>query len=465
MKKTTTTPGTGKVRRDVTGGKRGDGHQRHRRVRRTDPRRIKAGKSDPSLTGVAGLIAFGVFLRAINVDSELRQLFFRLKSGPLVVYPMEAQLRLLIDLFVMGEHRVFGLEAAAADPLFTLLAGGVVPSIDTVYRDLERFGDEDLVLLDDYIAKHAAAEAKAMRLRVAHLDVDSTVEPLFGEHEGALPGYNPRYPGRPSYHPIIGRIAEVDAIIGARLRPGDTTFGGDDAAYVQTLLERTRAAVGPRCLVYVRIDAAGDCTEMMRVITAQGAHFLTKAKMTKDLCAAVALASEWTTVDEDADGKPTRQVAEIAFARKEWSTQGLKVRVIAVRSRDRDNGKQIHLWNELDYTAQVFLTSDHDSDLDDLARRYNNRAGIEPLIAELKGAWGIDKVPSYNFQANHAALLLKVLAYNLLRRFVRAHAPTLRRWRAPWIRRALITVPGRIIRSGRELSIRMSPRPMMPMLN
>lgn len=426
---------------------------------------MSVGKADPSLTGVAGLVAFGVFLRAINVDHDLRERFFRLKAGSSVVYPMETQLRLLIDLFVLGEHRVFGLEAAAADPLFVQLAGGTVPSIDTVYRDLERFGDESLATLDEYVAAHAAAEAKAMRLREAHLDIDTTVEPLFGEHEGGVPGFNPRYRGRPCYHPIVGRIAEVDAIVGASLRPGNTTFGDADAPYVARLVDRTRAAVGRECLLHVRIDGAGDCTAVMRAIADRGAFFLTKARMTPDLCAAVTSVRTWKTVDRDADGKPTRQIAEVDFARDEWSKQDLDLRVIAVRSRDRENGKQIHLWNDLDYTVQVFLSNDRHSDADDVAHRYDKRAGIEPLIAELKGAWGIAKVPSQTFHANHAALLLKMLAYNLLRRFVRAHAPALRTWRAPWIRRAIINVPGRLIRSGRRLSLRMAPRPMMPMLN
>ena len=411
------------------------------------------------------MVAFGIFLRTINVDRELRELFFRLKESASVIYPMETQLRMLIDLFVLGEQRVFGLEAAAADPLFVLLAGGTVPSIDTVYRDLERFTDDDIALLDDYAAEHAAKEAKAMRLREAHLDIDTTVEPLFGNHEGGVPGYNPKYHGRPSYHPIVGRIAEVDAIIGARLRPGDNGFGADDVPYIQCLLDRTRGAVGPKCLLYVRIDAAGDCTEVMRAVAERGAFFLNKAKMTPDLCAAITTASKWSTVDRDAEGTPTRQVAEIGFARDEWSKHDLDVRVIAVRSRDRDNGKQIYLWNDLDYTVQAFLTNDRYADADELAHRYDKRAGIEPLIAELKGAWGIDKVPSQKFEANHAALLLKVLAHNLLRRYVRAHAPALRTWRAPWIRRAMIAVPGRLIRSGRRITLRMAPRPMMPLLN
>ena len=37
-----------------------------------------------------------------------------------------------------------------------------------------------------------------------HLDIDTTVEPLFGHQEGALPRPNPHYHGRPSYHPILG---------------------------------------------------------------------------------------------------------------------------------------------------------------------------------------------------------------------------------------------------------------------
>ena len=125
----------------------------------------------------------------------------------------------------------------------------------------------------------------------------------------------------------------------------------------------------------------------------------------------------------DADGKPTRQVAEVDFERDEWKKQGLTVRVIAVRSKERDTGKQLYLWDDSEWTAQAFLTNDLDGDADELAREYDGRAGIEPLIAELKGAFGIGKVPSADFEANHAALLIKLLSHNLLRRYVFAMAP------------------------------------------
>ena len=75
------------------------------------------GKPDASLSGVAGLVAFGTFLRAIGVDRKLRELFGDLKSRTLGKYPMEAQLRLLIDLYMAGEQRVFATEAMASEEL------------------------------------------------------------------------------------------------------------------------------------------------------------------------------------------------------------------------------------------------------------------------------------------------------------------------------------------------------------
>jgi Transposase DDE domain len=137
------------------------------------------------------------------------------------------------------------------------------------------------------------------------------------------------------------------------------------------------------------------------------------------------------------------------------------VRVIAVRSKERDIGKQLYLWDDADWTVQAYLTNDQHGDADELAREYDGRAGVEPLIGDLKGAWGIGKIPSADFDANHAALLLKLLTHNLLRRYVLATAPALAAWRAPWLRRALLVVPGRFGRSGRRPRLRLAPRPHM----
>lgn len=452
-----------KARRDVIGGQRGDGNQRTEPVRRPDPRTIHIGKPDPNLTGVAGLVAFGAHLYEQGVDHTLDLLFDHLKDGAGVIYRMGTQLRLLIDLFVIGEFRVFGLEAAAGDPLFVRLCGGVVPSLDTVYRDLRRFDDGSINILEELVANQGLAllgkQASGVKI---HVDVDTTVEPVFdtyGSIEGAEVGYNPQYHGRPSYHPLLIRVAETDTVVGAVLRPGNTTFGAAEVPAIVRGIKRVRTVVGPDALLYVRIDSAGDCAEVMKGIVDTGSFFNIKAKMDPHLMGAIAACKKWKTVDRDVNGRPVRQVAEIKFAREEWTKQGLDVRVIAVRTRDRDHGSQLYLWDDQDYTVEAYLTNDTYSDADDVAQDYNGRAGIEPLIGEFKSHWGIGKVSSTSFDANHATLLLKLLTHNLLRRYVTAKAPSLKRWRASWLRRVLINVPGRLAKAGRKLLLHMAPRP------
>jgi hypothetical protein len=445
------------VRRDVRGGKRGDGHRRERRVRRADPTRIQAGQSDATLTGVAGLASFGVFCRRKGIDAELQRRFKRLKDGATVVYPMEAQLRLLLDANVVGEGRVFGLESLAADPLFVRLAGGVVPSLDTVYRDLCRFDDDALADMEALMVEQGLESVRTLETNRVHLDVDTTVECVFGSQEGALAGPNARYHGRLSYHPILVHCAESGTCVGALLRPGDTGLGADDAPTIGHWLRRFRLAVGSGVEVTMRIDAGGDCAAIYAAAHRAGARFIAKAKLTPDLSGAIQATTRWKTVDEDAFGRPVTQVADISFARDPWRKLELPFRVVAMRTRERDNGKQVQIWSDLDYTVQAFVTNDQLTDAEEIAFEYDGRAQVEPAIGELKSGWGIGKIPSQDFHANHALFLLKLLTHNVTRRFVQWTAPHLSAWRIAWLRRVLINIPGRLLRSGRQWTLRVPP--------
>ncbi len=104
------------------------------------------------------------------------------------------------------------------------------------------------------------------------------------------------------------------------------------------------------------------------------------------------------------------------------------------------------------------------SDPDDLAWDYDGRAGIEPLIAERKTAWGIGKFSCSSFAANAATLILELLSHNLVRRYVTERVPKLRGLRTSWVRRTLLVVPGRLMRTVRSLWLRMQPRPALELL-
>jgi hypothetical protein len=414
------------------------------------------------LSSLGGLVAFNALIETSGLAHDLRRLCAPLKKGYGVVYPMDAQVRLLLDLFVSGATRLFDLEAFASDPLFVHLAGGRLCCLDTLYTDVQRFDEPARQQLADLLAQQALAALRGRLLPRLHIDIDTSVCPVFGDGiEGAVPGYNPQYHGRNSYHPLLARIAESGTLLGAQLRPGNTTLGTSDAAQVDRWLSALDDFLGKerRSLVTVRIDKGGDCAALFQVIAKHRARFLVKARMTPDLVTELLLQARWKTIEYDADNTVLTQITEIDFVRGEWRELGLApIRVIAVRSRERQGGKKL---DDSELTVQVVFTNDWDSEAEDLVQEYDERAGIEPLLAELKGEWGLEKVSSRDFGANAALLLLKGLAMNVLRRLAREQAPTeAQRWRTGWLRRLLIQRPARLVRHGRRVMVRLGGLPV-----
>lgn len=449
-------PSIHKVRRDELGGKRGNGHQlqnQRRKVRRPDARRILAGDPDDSLTSFAGLVSFGRFTQDIGVDRQLVETFDEMKVGRGVVYPMGAQLRLLLDAIVVDEDRVFGIEALAADRLFCRLAGESVPSLDTLYRDLRRFDEASLKSLEDLMVEQGLFGIQRSPKSI-HVDIDSTVEPLFGTQEGARIGPNPRYKGRVSYHPLLACIAETGTCIGAELRPGDRGIGERDVPTILSWLNRVRKHAGREVVITARIDSAGDCAELLTELDNNGFRFVIKLKGSRDLVDAALAHSRWHVTARDAAEQSTERVGVLAFQRKEWGKREKAFRVIALRSTERCGGQTQRLWENPDEGTQFYVTNDWQLDPEEIPREYDGRAEVETIIRDLKHALALGKVPSGAFDANHAMFLLKLLAHNLLRRYAINVSPRCSHWRTPWLRRLLIVRPGRLLRSGRQWTLR-----------
>ncbi len=85
---------------------------------------MRIGKSDPTLSGIGGLVSFNAFVQREGLGRVLYEKFGHLKVGDRVVYPMHTQMQLLVDASVVGARRVFDFEHLATDPVFGHLAGG-----------------------------------------------------------------------------------------------------------------------------------------------------------------------------------------------------------------------------------------------------------------------------------------------------------------------------------------------------
>ena len=85
---------------------------------------------------------------------------------------------------------------------------------------------------------------------------------------------------------------------------------------------------------------------------------------------------------------------------------------------------------------------------------HRRHAIIEQVIAELK-AGPLAHLPSGKFTANAASLVLAAISHNLLRAAAALAGPGQAATTTPTIRRRLITVPARVVRSGRTQQLRL----------
>ena len=86
------------------------------------------------------------------------------------------------------------------------------------------------------------------------LDADVTVKPLYGKQEGAVAGYNPKKPGRPSHTSHTYMIANLRLILDGEVQAGNQSASCHSAPGLWALLERRPLQHWP---AFVRGDCDG----------------------------------------------------------------------------------------------------------------------------------------------------------------------------------------------------------------
>ena len=95
-----------------------------------------------------------------------------------------------------------------ADTLSALLAGlGALVSQDTVRRARIALDEQAGV---EWMQKHLDASVWPRLNAPWIMDVDVSIKALYGKQEGAVVGYNPKKPGRPSWSFVFWKSAPPD---------------------------------------------------------------------------------------------------------------------------------------------------------------------------------------------------------------------------------------------------------------
>jgi hypothetical protein len=375
---------------------------------------------------------------------------------------LDVVLRTALDACFAGVERLYHFEELEAEPLLCAQFGvDRMCDVTTLYRDLRRFEDPGLMGKLQGVLREVVTEALRGRPRVV-LEIDSTVETLYGDQEGAEIGPNSHKPGRPSYHPLLARDRLTDLVVHHVLRPGDVGTATDINRFLHQTLDLVATDGQARREVLARLDSGFESAEVLSLLEWRQVGYVIKMRGTFDLASYAACRAGWRNVDIDGDGQV--QVISFPWLRTAWGRTPR--RVVVVRKRDMDQ-RQGRLFDEAGWFYSLYVTN-LDWAAEDVARFYDKRADVERTICELKNDVAIGNVPTASFAANAADLAIKVLARNLMVLY-RDHGLGLRtRQRVSTLRRRYILIAGRVVRHAGRLLLRLAAnaplRPLVPQL-
>jgi hypothetical protein len=261
------------------------------------------------------------------------------------------------------------------------------------------------------------------------LDVDTTVKVLYGKQEGAVVGYNPKKPGRPSHTYHTFSIANLRLVLDVAVHAGNETATSYTAPDLWSLLDRMPQQQWPD---FIRGDCAFGNDGVMRAAEEKGMPYLFKLKLThnvKRLIERLMLSSAWEFAGQGWEGQES-QLQLIG-----WSSPR---RVIVLRKplakhlvsfSTHTDTKQLSLdFGELDqkkqqfYEYAVLVTSLTDEVLT-VAQHYRDRADSENVFDELKNQWGWGGFATQDLKRCSLTARAVALIYNWWNLFVRLAVP------------------------------------------
>lgn len=288
------------------------------------------------------------------------------------------------------------------------------------------------------------------------LDWDSTVLTKFGDQEGAEIGYNPRYHGRKSYHPLLAMVGSTRLCLYYRWRPGKKSTASE---WRDAMDECFEWLGGQRDKLWLnRGDIGFGNEEIISWHEEEKGRpgYLFKLKMTSNVRRAASGVSENQWLGASTAG--LQQAAELQLQLNGWSRPRRVVvtrKLLQVVPADATDS----FWDRPEYEFAAYVTSlpRELADAWQIAELYNRRADCENIIDELKGSWGFNGFCCHEAAPTAIAARLTVLTYNLWNLFMRImkvekHVEAFqgRRW--------FLLIAARLVKHGRQKELQIAVR-------
>jgi hypothetical protein len=285
------------------------------------------------------------------------------------------------------------------------------------------------------------------------LDMDSTVKPLYGRQEGAVVGFNPHKPGRPSHVFHTYLIANLRLVLDVEVQPGNQTAGKYGRRGLFELIESLPAGARP---AFIRGDISYGAEGTMKEAEKRDIKYLFKLRQTRNvkrLIKGLFRDGRWIDAGHGFQG------AESSLRLSGWSCHR---RVIVLRrelkgavalAHKTGDGQQEFAFIETAeevkrYEYAVLVTSLSD-EIEVLAQHYRDRADAENAFDELKNQWGWGGFTTRDIHRCQVMAENTALIYNWWSLFVRLAIPE-RHAEAITSRPLLLEAVGQQTRHGRQ---------------
>jgi hypothetical protein len=277
------------------------------------------------------------------------------------------------------------------------------------------------------------------------LDTDTTIKALYGHQEGAVVGYNPRKPGRPShaYHTYL--MAGLRQVLGVDVCPGNEHTARHAQPGLLKILDALPLEKKPKL---VRGDNAFGNDGMMTALEERDQPYLFKLKLSKNVKRHIGKLfgqPGWTDAGQGWEGLE----GELALTGWQKKRRVVVLRrplmgEIAISADATDNRQQQFAFIEADRKAgkgitgyeHAVLVTNTDYEVLSLGQLYRDRADAENAFDELKNQWGWGGFTTHDLHRCQLAARGVALAYNWWSLFVRLANPDARReaiTSRPWL--------------------------------
>ncbi len=183
---------------------------------------VKVEFTEKNLTGNAGLIHFGRFMKKLGLAGILESHITVPRAANADYQVCDAVIMLILGVLAGVKHISHMAILRSDNVLRSIFVWEKFPA-DTafgrIFRLFSHRNCHELSEVEDIVRRKIWKNKWFGRVT---LEFDSSVKGVFGSREGAEKGYNPFRKGQKSYHPIFCFIAETRECLHNWFRPGST---------------------------------------------------------------------------------------------------------------------------------------------------------------------------------------------------------------------------------------------------